>query len=102
MNESVNLTMDMLLNIPPEEFIKIMSDQTTGFKTSLANLIKVQYEQCKVSKDALNTLLVNNKIPKQDMEQCNATLENLYISMQLLEDRYNILNILLSGTSTDN
>lgn len=93
---SVDLTLDMILKMTPEDFISMMKNQTKGFKESLANLLQVQFEQCKASKDVLTTMIVEGRVPQEDKEQTERTLMDLYVCLQLLEDRYTILNILIS------
>lgn len=96
MGKTVDLTLDMIMKMSPEDFIATMKNQTKGFKESLANLLKVQFEQCRVSKDVITDMLANGKVPQEDLAQTNRTLEDLYICLQLIEDRYTILNILIS------
>ena len=73
----------------------MMKNQTKGFKESLANLLQVQFEQCKASKDVLTTMIMEGRVPQEDKEQTERTLMDLYVCLQLLEDRYTILNILI-------
>lgn len=96
MGKTVDLTLDMIMKMSPEDFIATMKNQTKGFKESLANLLKVQFEQCRVSKDVITDMLANGRVPQEDLVQTNRTLEDLYLCLQLLEDRYTILNILIS------
>lgn len=96
MGKTVDLTLDMIMKMSPEDFITTMKNQTKGFKESLANLLKVQFEQCRVSKDVITDMLANGRVPQEDLVQTNRTLEDLYLCLQLLEDRYTILNILIS------
>lgn len=93
---SVDLTLDMILKMTPEDFISMMKNQTKGFKESLANLLQVQFEQCKASKDVITTMIMEGRVPQEDKEQTERTLMDLYVCLQLLEDRYTILNILIS------
>ena len=96
MGKTVDLTLDMIMKMSPEDFIATMKNQTKGFKESLANLLKVQFEQCRVSKDVITDMLANGRVPQEYLVQTNRTLEDLYICLQLIEDRYTILNILIS------
>ena len=96
MGKTVDLTLDMIMKMSPEDFIATMKNQTKGFKESLANLLKVQFEQCRVSKDVITDMLANGRVPQEDLVQTNRTLEDLYLCLQLIEDRYTILNILIS------
>lgn len=93
---SVDLTLDMILKMTPEDFISMMKNQTKGFKESLANLLQVQFEQCKASKDVITTMIMEGRVPQEDKEETERTLMDLYVCLQLLEDRYTILNILIS------
>lgn len=92
---SVDLTLDMILKMTPEDFISMMKNQTKGFKESLANLLQVQFEQCKASKDVITTMIMEGRVPQEDKEETERTLMDLYVCLQLLEDRYTILNILI-------
>ena len=96
MGKTVDLTLDMIMKMSPEDFITTMKNQTKGFKESLANLLKVQFEQCRVSKEVITDMLANGRVPQEDLAQTNRTLEDLYLCLQLIEDRYTILNILIS------
>ena len=93
---SIDFTLDMILKMTPEDFISMMKTQTKGFKESLANLLKVQFEQCKASKDVIITMIMEGRVPQEDKEETERTLMDLYVCLQLLEDRYTILNILIS------
>ena len=93
--KEVQLTMDMLLKMTPEIFIDVMKAQTIGFKMSLRNLLQAQYEQCNMFKEALITTLAKGNMPVEDEEQCKKNINDLYMCMQLLEDRYNILQALI-------
>ena len=73
----------------------MMKNQTKGFKESLANLLQVQFEQCKASKDVITTMIMEGRVPQEDKEETERTLMDLYVCLQLLEDRYTILNILI-------
>lgn len=92
---NVDLTLDMILKMTPEDFISMMKNQTKGFKESLANLLQVQFEQCKASKDVITTMIMEGRVPQEDKEETERTLMDLYVCLQLLEDRYTILNILI-------
>lgn len=91
----IELTMDMLLKMTPETYIETMKNQPLGFKTSLLNLLKAQYEQCNFLKENLVTVLEKDSVPEGDRKDIEKTLRDLYISMQLIEDRHNILDILI-------
>lgn len=87
----MELTMNMILQATPEDFRDLMINQTLGVRSSLQNILQAQYEQCKMVKDALLELKRQNKVPKEDLGETNKSIEDLYVCMQLIEDRYNIL-----------
>lgn len=90
--KEVQVTMDMLLKMKPEMFVDFVKSQPIGFNLSLRNLLQVQYEQCKASKDALVNIVISKKISKEEKTELNKTIKDLYLCMQLLEDRFTLVN----------
>lgn len=90
---SQELTMDVILKTPPEEFVTIMKSQPMGTRISLINILKMQYEQCNMARQALvkSLQLPSSKMPEEDREAHKKVLSELYLSMQIIEDRHNIL-----------
>lgn len=93
--QQVELTMDSLLKITPEVFRDMMKNQTLGFKKSLLNLLKAQFEQCSLLKDSIGTVLAKGDIPEKEKQDYEKALKDLYICMQLIEDRHTILDLLI-------
>lgn len=91
-NKEVQVTMDMLLKMRPEMYVDFIKSQPMGFNLSLRNLLQAQFEQCKVSKDALVNIVISKKISKEEKKELNKTIKDLYLCMQLLEDRFNLVN----------
>lgn len=90
--KEVQVTMDMLLKMRPEMYMDFIKSQPMGFNLSLRNLLLAQYEQCKSSKDALLHIVISNKISDEEKKELNKTIKDLYLCMQLLEDRFNLVN----------
>lgn len=100
--KEIQLSMDMILKMTPEVFRDTMKAQPMGFKLSLQNLLKAQYEQCSMSKDAILLNLEKGAYPEQAKEQAQKTIEDLYICMQLIEDRHTVLALLVEDTKKAN
>lgn len=93
--QPTELTMDMILKMTPEVFRDIVKAQNLGFKKSLLNLLKAQYEQCNMAKESIATVLAKGSVPPQDKPEYEKALKDLYVCMQLIEDRHTILNLLV-------
>lgn len=96
-----DLTMDSLLKMSPEVFRDIAKAQSLGFKKSLLNLLKAQYEQCNMAKESLAVVLAKGNVPTNDKQEYETALKDLYICMQLIEDRHNILNLLIEEVENE-
>lgn len=89
----VQLTMDMILKMKPEEFRDTIKSQNRGFNESLKKLLALQYDQVTRLKEGLVLLKEKDNFPNnEEREKCNKSLEELYICLQLIEDRHNIIN----------
>lgn len=98
--QETELTMDMLLKMTPEVFTQVVKNQPLGFNQSLLNLLKVQYEQCTMAKDSLANVLVKAEtMPESEKEEYNKAINDLYLCMQLIEDRHTILDIVIKESS---
>lgn len=95
MTKPVQLTMDMILKMTPEVFRDTVKSQSLGFNKSLLNLLKAQYEQCTLAKDSLATVIDKGDIPEEDKSEYSKALKDLYICMQLIEDRHTILSLVI-------
>ena len=93
--QETELTMDMILTMTPEEFRDTVKAQPLGFNKSLLNLLKAQYEQCNISKESLSAVVEKAEVPTEDMQEYERTIHNLYVCMQLIEDRHTILDLLI-------
>lgn len=94
-HQETEITMDMILKMTPEVFRDVMKSQTQGFKQSLLNLLKSQFEQCNLAKESIATVLAKGNVPEADTKEYEKALNDLYICMQLIEDRHTILDILV-------
>lgn len=98
--QETELTMDMLLKMTPEVFTQVVKNQPLGFNQSLLNLLKVQYEQCTMAKDSLANVLVKAEtMPESEKEEYNKAINDLYLCMQLIEDRHTILDIVIKESN---
>lgn len=98
--QETELTMDMLLKMTPEVFTQVVKNQPLGFNQSLLNLLKVQYEQCTMAKDSLvNVLVKAETMSESEKEEYNKAINDLYLCMQLIEDRHTILDIVIKESS---
>ena len=94
-NKPTQLTMDMILKMKPEVFRDTVKAQSLGFNKSLQNLLKAQFEQCVLVKDSISTILEKGDVPEEDKVEHSKALRDLYICMQLIEDRYTILSLVI-------
>ena len=93
--KETELTMDMIMKMSPETFRDIMKGQPLGFKQSLLNLLKANYEQCNLLKDSILVILEKATITEEERKENEKSLKDLYLCLQLIEDRYTILDILV-------
>lgn len=93
--KEIELTMDMLMKMSPETFRDIMKGQPLGFKQSLLNLLKANYEQCNLLKDSILVILDKANITDEERKENEKALKDLYLCLQLIEDRHTILDILV-------
>lgn len=93
--KETELTMDMLMKMSPETFRDIMKGQPLGFKQSLLNLLKANYEQCNLLKDSILVILEKATITEEERKDNEKALNDLYLCLQLIEDRHTILDILV-------
>ena len=93
--KETELTMDMIMKMSPETFRDIMKGQPLGFKQSLLNLLKVNYEQCNLLKDSILVILDKANITEEERKENEKALKDLYLCLQLIEDRFTILDILV-------
>ena len=93
--KETELTMDMIMKMSPETFRDIMKGQPLGFKQSLLNLLKVNFEQCNLLKDSILVILDKANITDEERQENEKALKDLYLCLQLIEDRYTILDILV-------
>ena len=93
--KETELTMDMIMKMSPETFRDIMKGQPLGFKQSLLNLLKANYEQCNLLKDSILVILDKANITDEERKENEKALKDLYLCLQLIEDRYTILDILV-------
>ena len=83
--KETELTMDMIMKMSPETFRDIMKGQPLGFKQSLLNLLK----------DSILVILDKANITDEERKENEKALKDLYLCLQLIEDRYTILDILV-------
>lgn len=95
--EITELSMDMILKMTPEDFRDTMKGFDLGTLNSLSNILKSSYEQSNVAKNSLGVLLETNKVPKEDVDKITGTINDLYLAMQLIEDRYYILTEIIKA-----
>ena len=93
--KETELTMDMIMKMSPETFRDIMKGQPLGFKQSLLNLLKVNFEQCNLLKDSILVILDKANITDEERKENEKALKDLYLCLQLIEDRHTILDILV-------
>lgn len=93
--KETELTMDMIMKMSPETFRDIMKGQPLGFKQSLLNLLKANYEQCNLLKDSILVILEKATITEEERKENEKALNDLYLCLQLIEDRHTILDMLV-------
>ena len=91
--------MDEVLRMSHEEFVELLKSNTLGYIKSLQNLLQMQYEQCKQMKDGLLLVLQETpNMPKEDKAEYIKTKDNLYLTLQIIEDKFNIIKSFLEET----
>lgn len=101
---SKELNMDYILKMKPELFAVYCKKQGITFVISLQKLLKVQYSQLNLARISLVTMFEKKdeiEIPEEDVKRVTKNLDDIYLSMQLIEDRYNILEELNKVMSVD-
>lgn len=93
--KETELTMDMIMKMSPETFRDTMKGQPLGFKQSLLNLLKANFEQCNLLKDSILVILDKANITEEERKENEKALKDLYLCLQLIEDRFTILDILV-------
>lgn len=89
-------SLDEILKLTPEQFTDIMNTKDMGYLNSVKNFIQMYFEQVNVTKDSMLALVTKGEnMPKEDKEKAQQTLNDLYVVMQLLEDRHNIIKAIL-------
>ena len=67
----------------------------------LVDLLKMNFEQCVIAKEGITTLLAKDQLEGQEKENAEKLLVDLYTSMQLIEDRHTILDILINENNKE-
>ena len=99
-----DLNMDYILRMKPELFTEYCKKQGITFVLNLQKLLKVQYSQLNLVRISLVTMLEKKAeiaIPEEDAERITKNLSDIYLSMQLIEDRFNILEELTNVLKVD-
>lgn len=92
----IQLTMDMILQMSPTDFRDTVIGQPLGLNKSLYNLLNLQYQRCVAVKESLLALKEKGGTEvEKDLNQINTTLDDLYKSMIVIEDRATILKAIL-------
>ena len=68
----------------------LLSDFTLGQLKSFSNSIKLKYSEVEMVKDQLLNFKQLEETPQEDIEKANVIIENLYISLQKIEDINNV------------
>lgn len=94
MNDLLQMDIDKCL----EEFKKL----SKGNLTNLVQLFKIQYEQVNNLKTSLLVVIENHETGKEKMSlelytEHISALDNLYLALQLIEDRYMVASQLLES-----
>ena len=93
----VQLTMDMILQMSPTDFRDTVKGQPLGLNKNLYNLLNLQYSRCVAMKESLFALKEKGgKDVDKDLAQINVTLDGLYKSMIVIEDRVTILKAIIN------
>lgn len=88
--------MNEILKMTHEEFIDSLKSTDLGYKKSLLNLLKSQYEQCRLLKDSLVLVLSETPNMKQeDKDKHDKSISDLYLTLQILEDKHNLVQAMI-------
>lgn len=89
-------SLNEIISLTPEQFTELMKAENTGFLNSVKNFIEMYYQQITVTKDSVLALVHKGEnMPIEDKKEAEETLKDLYIVLQLLEDRHKILCAIL-------
>lgn len=93
--------MDKILRMSHEEFIELLKKNNKGYIKSLQNLLQMQYEQCTQMKDGLLLVLKETpNMPKKDKDEYTKTKDGLYLTLQIIEDKFNIIESFIKDKDT--
>lgn len=93
-----DISMDMLLKMPIDDFVEYVKTKDLGFKKSLSNLLALQYEQANKVRHSLVTTWNKTKEKQgsfSDEKELEKTVGDLFVVLQLLEDRFCVVKELL-------
>lgn len=90
---NTQFTMDNLLAIPIEEYPAFLSDKLDGDITYLTHFFNGGYSMLVSRKDLLLDLL--DRVEDSKYDETKNTINNIYVLLQLIEDRVNICNEVL-------
>ena len=82
--------LNRLIDSPIEDTVTLLSDFTLGQLKSFSNSIKLKYSEVEMVKDQLLNFKQLEETPQEDIEKANVIIENLYISLQKIEDINNV------------
>lgn len=88
--EEVVVELNRLIDSPIEDTVTLLSDFTLGQLKSFSNSIKLKYSEVEMVKDQLLNFKQLEETPQEDIEKANVIIENLYISLQKIEDINNV------------
>lgn len=83
--------MDEFLKMSIEDFIAFAKQQSYTDIKRLKSLLDSNYDQCKRMKDSLSAILLQAEMPEEDKKTADYNIGQLYVFMQLIEDRHRIL-----------
>lgn len=94
------MTMNDILGKDIDTCLEDFKKLPKGELVNLTQLLKIQYEQVSNLKNSLLVLIESheqgeNKMTDKEYKEHIVAVDNLYLSMQLIEDRFNIANELL-------
>lgn len=86
----VVVELNRLIDGPIEDTVTLLNGFTLGQLKSFSNSVKLKYSEVEMVKDQLFRFKQLEETPQEDIEKANMIIENLYISLQKIEDINNV------------
>lgn len=82
-----------------EELVSYLKELSYGHLLNVKKALEGEYQRVETTKEALATLIMNPKTRKKEKNKAKKLMEQLYISLQRIEDRATIVEELLKDNA---